>query len=231
MTDAPRHVPPRLRPEDAALVMVDHQTGLMQFLPSVEPMKLRHGIAALAQVGLRFELPTVLTTSWRDGPNGPTLPVLRETFPDNDVIERDTVDIWEHPETVAAIEATGRKTLIIAALDTTTCLGFAAIGAVRRGYTAYAVVDASSTFDALNQQAAMLRMGLAGVVVTTWIPVLAELAANTVENGVHIADLLTTHTGSYAGTWDNFAATARTAETVTGQLDQARAGLSRQAAE
>jgi nicotinamidase-related amidase len=213
----------KLTEDNAALVMVDHQTGLFQFLPSVEPMKLRHGVLALAEVGKRFSLPTVLTTSWAQGPNGPTMPELTAMFPDHPVTERDTVDVWSHAETVKAIRATGRKKLIIAALDTTTCLSFAAIGAVRAGFDAYAVVDASSTFDELNQQAAMHRLASAGVVVTTWVPVLAELAANTVRNGVHIADLLTSHTGSYAGAFSNFAMTARNASVVQAQLQAARA--------
>jgi nicotinamidase-related amidase len=219
----------KLTTQNAALLMVDHQTGLFQFLPSVEPMKLRHNVIALAQIGKRFALPTVLTTSWAQGPNGPTMPELREHFPDHHVTARDTVDVWEHAETVKAIRDTGRKKLIIAALDTTTCLSFAAIGAVRAGFDAYAVMDASSTFDDLNQQAAMHRLSSAGVVVTTWVPVLAELAANTVKNGVHIADLLTAHTGSYAGAFANFAATAKNAAVVQEQLQMARAGLGKSA--
>ncbi len=216
----------KLTTENSALVMVDHQTGLFQFLPSVEPMKLRNNVIALAEIGKRFSLPTVLTTSWAQGPNGPTMPELSAMFPTHVVTERDTVDIWDHADTVKAIRATGRKKLIIAALDTTTCLSFAAIGAVRAGFDAYAVVDASSTFDELNQQAAMHRLASAGVVVTTWVPILAELAANTIKNGVHIADLLTAHTGSYAGAFANFAATARNAEVVQTQLNAAR-GASR----
>jgi nicotinamidase-related amidase len=215
----------KLTTENAALLLVDHQTGLFQFLPSVEPMKLRHNVIALAEVGKRFALPTVLTTSWAQGPNGPTMPELTALFPKHVVTERDTVDVWDHAETVKAIRATGRKKLIIAALDTTTCLSFAAIGAVRAGFDAYAVVDASSTFDELNQQAAMHRLASAGVVVTTWVPILAELAANTIKNGVHIADLLTAHTGSYAGAFSNFAATAKNAPMVQEQLQAARKAL------
>ncbi len=215
----------KLTAENAALLMVDHQTGLFQFLPSVEPMKLRHGVIALAETAKRFALPTVLTTSWAQGPNGPTMPELSAIFPSNNIIERDTVDVWEHAETVKAIRATGRKKLIIAALDTTTCLSFAAIGAVRAGFDAYAVIDASSTFDELNQQVAVQRLASAGVVVTTWVPVLAELAANTIKNGIHIADLLTKHTGSYAGAFSNFSATAKNAPIVLAQLQAARDAL------
>jgi isochorismate hydrolase len=164
----------------------------------------------------------LLTTSWPQGPNGPTMPELVELFPDHDILERDTVKFWDHAPSVAAVEKMNRKKLIIAALDTTTCLTFAAIYGVQRGYDVYAVMDASSTFDELNQQAAMMRMSAAGVVVTTWIPVLAELANNTVKNGVHIADLLAEHTGSYHGTWSNYIATAKTADLVQSQLNDAR---------
>lgn len=214
-----------LRPDNCALVLIDHQTGLLQFLPSVEPAKLRANITALSEIGTRFELPTVLTSSWPTGPNGPTLSEITSRFSDIPVIERDTVDVWEHPETAAAIRAMDRPKLIMAALDTTTCLCMAAFGAVRAGFDVYAVIDASSTFDELNQQAAMNRLQMAGVVVTTWIPVLAELAGSTVKNGIHIAELLSTYNGNYAAVWSNFIATARDADMVVGQLDQARAAL------
>ncbi len=211
-----------LTPDNAAMILIDHQVGLFQFLPSVEPLKLKNNIIALAKVAQRFNLPTLLTTSWPQGPNGPTMPELVELFPDVDIIERDTVKFWDHAPSAEAVAKMNRKKLIIAALDTTTCLAFAAIYGVQRGYDVYAVVDASSTFDELNQQAAMMRMSAAGVVVTTWVPVLAELANNTVKNGFHIADLLAEHTGSYRGAWNNFITTAKTADLVRSQLDEAR---------
>lgn len=214
-----------LTPENAAVILVDHQVGLFQFLTSVDPLKLKNNIIALAKVAKRFNLPTLLTTSWPQGPNGPTMPELVALFPDHKIIDRDTVKFWDHAPSVEAVEKMNRKKLIIAALDTTTCLSFAAIYGVQRGYDVYAVMDASSTFDQLNEQAAMMRMSAAGVVVTTWVPVLAELANNTVKNGVHIADLLAEHTGSYAAAWNNFSTTAKTAEMVKSQLEEARHGV------
>lgn len=213
-----------LTPDNAAMLLIDHQVGLFQFLPSVEPLKLKNNIIALAKVAKRFNLPTLLTTSWPQGPNGPTMPELVELFPDREIIERDTVKFWDHLPSAEAVEKMNRQKLIIAALDTTTCLAFAAIYGVQRGYDVYAVMDASSTFDELNQQAAMMRMSAAGVVVTTWVPVLAELANNTVKNGFHIADLLAEHTGSYHGAWSNYIATAKTADLVQSQLNEARKG-------
>jgi nicotinamidase-related amidase len=211
-----------LTPDNAALVLVDHQTGLMSFVPSVEALTLKNNVLALAKIGKRFKLPTVLTTSWPQGPNGPTLPEIKALYPDVPIIDRDTVKFWDHAPSAAAVEKTGRKKLIIAAIDTTTCLSFAAIYGVRLGYDVYAVIDASSTFNTLNEQVAITRMAHAGVVVTTWVPVLAELANNTVRNGFHIADLLSEHVGTYGAAWANFMATASNAELVKSQLTQAR---------
>lgn len=211
-----------LTPENAALILVDHQTGLMTFTPSVDPLRLKNNVVALAKIGKRFNLPTILTTSWPDGPNGPTIPEVREIFPTNEIIDRDTVKFWDHKPSVEAVRKTGRNKLIIAAIDTTTCLSFAAIYGVQNGYDVYAVIDASATFTNLDEQVAITRMAHAGVVVTTWVPVLAELANNTVKNGVHIADLLAAHTGSYNAAWTNFAATGKTAGVVQGHLKAAR---------
>lgn len=77
---------------------------------------------------------------------------LVELFPDHKIIDRDTVKFWDHAPSAEAVEKMNRKKLIIAALDTTTCLSFAAIYGVQRGYDVYAVMDASSTFDTLNEQ-------------------------------------------------------------------------------
>ena len=109
-----------LTPDNAAVLLIDHQVGLFQFLPSVEPLKLKNNIIALANVAKRFNLPTLLTTSWPQGPNGPTMPELVELFPEHTIVERDTVKFWDHAPSAEAVEKMNRKKLIIAALDTST---------------------------------------------------------------------------------------------------------------
>jgi nicotinamidase-related amidase len=78
---------------NTALLMIDHQTGLMHFLPSVEPGKLRLNILALGEVGKRFALPAIIASSWHAGQNGPTVPAFAAMFPDQEPIERDTIDV------------------------------------------------------------------------------------------------------------------------------------------
>lgn len=203
-----------LTPDNCAVVLIDHQTGLLQFLPSIEPTVLKNNILGLAKTAKAFNLPIVMGTSWAAGPNGPTMPELRELLPDVEPIERPFVNFWNDPTSKAAVEATGRKKLIIAGLATEVCVAFPSIAAVQEGYDVYAVIDASSDWNPLVQQVTAMRLASAGVVVTTWVAVLAELARNTQENGKFIAQFLREHVGSYSAAWNNFMATSANAEAV-----------------
>lgn len=208
----------RLTPDNTAVLLIDHQVGLFSFLGSVEPLTLKNNILGLAKTAKAFNLPTILTTSWPKGPNGPTMPELVELFPDVPIIDRNTVNFWDHAPSKEAVRKLGRKKLLIAALDTTTCLALASVYGVQEGYDVYAVVDASSTFNTLCEQATMIRLASAGVVVTTWVAVLAELANDTTVNGKYIGGLLTEHVGSYYAAMNNYLATARTAPEMAPHL-------------
>lgn len=203
-----------LTPDNAACILIDHQTGLLQFLTSIEPMVLKNNILGLAKTAKAFNLPTVMGTSWAAGPNGPTMPELKELLPEVEIIERPFINFWNDPKSKAAIEATGRKKLIMAGLATEVCVAFPAIAAVQEGYDVYAVIDASADWNPLVQQVTAMRLASAGVVVTTWVAVLAELARNTTENGKYIGQFLRDHVGSYGAAWNNFIAVSPNAEQI-----------------
>ena len=63
-------------------------------------------------------------------------------------IDRTTLNSWEDPDFRAAVEATGRKKLIVAGLWSEICVAFPVIDALKAGYEVYVVVDASGV--ALN---------------------------------------------------------------------------------
>ena len=210
-----------LTPDNCAVLLIDHQVGLLQFLPAIEPFALKNNILGLAKTAKAFDIPTILGTSWPNGPNGPTMPELLDLFPTHEVYDRPLVNFWDDDASRKAVEDTGRRTLIIAGLATEVCVALPAISATRAGYDVYAVIDASSDFNPLVQQVTMQRLASAGVRVTTWVAVLAELARNTHENGNVIGSLLSEHTPQYAAAWANFMGTAANAETVAGQVDRA----------
>ena len=207
-----------LTPDNCMFLLIDHQVGLLSFCTSMDPMVCKHNILGLAETAKAFNIPTLLTTSWPHGPNGPTLPELLDMFPGQEVIDRPFVNLWDHEQSVEAVKATGRKKLVIAGIALEVCVALPAISALREGYDVYAVVDASPDFNPLISQVTTTKLATAGVSVTTWVNVLAELAKNTKQNGKYIAQFLRKHVGQYNVAVDNFLATAKTAETIAGHV-------------
>ena len=203
-----------LTPENCVFLMIDHQVGLMQFLSSIDPMLLKNNILGHAKTAKAMGIPVIMGTSWPQGPNGPTMPELKALFPDIDVIDRPFVNFWNDDTSRRAVEATGRKKLVISGLATEVCAAFPAIAALRDGYETYVVMDASADFNAFIQNVTMTRLASAGAIVTTWVAVLAELAANTQVNGQHIGRLLSEHMGQYQAAMNNFLGTAVNASDV-----------------
>lgn len=203
-----------LTPDNCVFLMIDHQAGLMQFLPSIDPLQLKNGILGHAKTAKAFGIPVIMGTSWPQGPNGPTMPELKALFPDVEVIDRPFVNFWKHEASRAAVEATGRKKLVISGLATEVCAAFPAISALREGYEVYVVVDACADFNPLITEVTVQRLAAAGAIVTTWVAVLAELASNTQENGQHIGRLLSEHVGQYYAAMNNFLGVAANAEEV-----------------
>jgi nicotinamidase-related amidase len=166
----------RLTSDNAALLMVDHQTGLANGVQTMSPPEFYNNVKALATLGKMYKLPTIVTTSAADGPNGPVMPIVTSLLPDATVIHRPgEVNSWDNKDFVAAVKKLNRKKLLIAGISTEVCLAFAALSAVKDGYDVYAVVDASGTWDERVEQAAIARMVQAGVVPITWCAVGAEL--------------------------------------------------------
>jgi nicotinamidase-related amidase len=95
---------------------------------------------------------------------GPTIPELTEALPGISIIKRTTVNAFDEPRFAKAVEATGRKKLVIAGVSTEVCLAFPAIFATGIGYDAYAVIDASGTFSETKRITSLLRMVQAGVI-------------------------------------------------------------------
>ena len=196
----------RLDKDDVAVLLVDHQTGLLSLVRDIDPDKFKNNVLAVGDLAKYFGLPTILTTSFEDGPNGPLVPELVEQFPDAPFIARPgQINAWDNEEFVAAVKATGKKQLLIAGVVTEVCVAFPALSALAEGYDVFVVTDASGTFNAMTRDAAWDRMSQAGAQLMTWFGVACELHRdwrNDVEGlgalfSAHIPDyrnLITSHT-------------------------------------
>jgi nicotinamidase-related amidase len=166
----------RLNKEDAAVLLVDHQTGLLSLVRDIDPDKFKNNVLALADAAKYFGLPTILTTSFEDGPNGPLVPELRQIFPDAPFIARPgQINAWDNEDFVKAVKATGKKQLIIAGVVTEVCVAFPALSAIEEGFDVFVITDASGTFNEMTRHSAWSRMTAAGVQLMTWFGAACEL--------------------------------------------------------
>ena len=122
-----------LTSENAALVLVDHQVGLMTGVRDYSTGELKHNVVALAKAAKALNLPIVVTTTARDSMWGPTFPELVGALPGIEIIDRSSVNAFDDARVARAIEATGRKKLIFAGISLEVCAAFPAITAVGKG--------------------------------------------------------------------------------------------------
>ena len=166
-----------LTPENAALILIDFQPSLIDGTKSIDRRVLLNNVAALTKAARMFDLPIVLSTiGVGAGYQGDTVDELQKLLPDVIAIDRKAVNVWEEEAFRSAVEATGRRKLIIAALWTEVCLVFPALDLLMNGYEVYAVSDASGGTSVDAHERAMQRMVQAGAAPVTWEAVMAELA-------------------------------------------------------
>ena len=167
---------PMIDVNDAAMLLIDHQSGLFPCINDVDFLRIRDRAIALAEAATLVNMPVITTASVPQGPNGPLIPEIHEAAPHAvDVARRGEVNSWDCKEFVDAVKATGKKTLIIAGTVTSVCMALPALSAVNEGYRVFAVPDASGTYAPEAAIATMMRLTQAGVVITDAGAVLAEL--------------------------------------------------------
>ncbi len=166
----------RLEKENAACLLVDHQSGLISLVQDFSPAEFKNNVLALAACAKYFKLPTILTTSFESGPNGPIVPEIKELFPQAPYIARPgNINAWDNEEFVQAVKQTGKKQLILAGVVTEVCVAFPALSAIEAGFDVFVVTDASGTFNEVTRHAAWSRMTAAGVQLMNWFGVACEL--------------------------------------------------------
>ncbi|EXJ61777.1 hypothetical protein A1O7_02207 [Cladophialophora yegresii CBS 114405] len=157
----------RLDKDKAILLIVDHQLGLLQLVKDYTTAEFRNNVLAHAELGKLFDLPTILTTSAENGPNGPLPKEITDMYPHAPFIRRNgEVNAWDNPEFRAAVEATGRKQVILGGIVTEVCTMFLALSLREAGYSVWANTEASGTATPKLAEDANRRMENAGVHLT-----------------------------------------------------------------
>lgn len=164
-----------LDPNDSLIVLLDHQAGLLQTVKDIGISELRSNTIMLAKLATILKIPVFTSASEPNGPNGPLMPEIHQFAPHAVYVPRKgEVNAWDNADFVAAVRATGRKTLIIAGVWTSVCVMFPALDAKAAGFKVYAVIDASGDPGELASRATIARFVQGGVIPTSTNAVLSE---------------------------------------------------------
>ena len=197
----------KLDKNNAVVLLVDHQAGLLSLVRDIEPDKFKNNVLALADLAKYFNLPTILTTSFENGPNGPLMPELKSLFPDAPYIARPgQINAWDNEDFVKAIKATGKKQLIIAGVVTEVCVAFPALSALEEDFEVFVVTDASGTFNAISRDSAWQRMTLAGAQLLNWFAVACELHRDWRNDVEGLGTLFANHIPDYKNLMTSYSA-------------------------
>jgi nicotinamidase-related amidase len=163
--------------EDCALLLIDYQNEMFEVIRSETPADLVElNVRLLAKTAVALEMPIVLSTVGVGyGFNGPTLPSILDELEGIEPIDRTSMNAFEDQAFREAVEATGRKRLIIGGLHTEICLTFATVQALKDGYDVMYVTDAVGGRSQVAHRTGIERLGHAGAVSTTALAVNTEL--------------------------------------------------------
>jgi nicotinamidase-related amidase len=188
-----------LTPDNCAIIFIDHQPMMALGVQSIDRTSLINNTVGLAKAAMAFKVPTILTAVESKSFSGDIWPELREALPNNQIIERSSMNSWEDKGFLEAVKATKRKKLVLCALWTEVCLCFPALEAIKAGYEVYAVEDCSGGVSTMAHAAAMTRMTQAGVRPLTWIQVMLEFQRDWARKETYndVMEIVLKHGGAY----------------------------------
>ena len=173
-------VPDRFTPADAAIMLVDHQTGTLGWVKSLPQATVVTACRVLARMAVSYGMPLVLTTTM-EAQVGPTIPDISDLAPDAFTARYargGELDCWDDAKLRDGVAALGRKKLVMAGLTTDICLFWAARSALRLGYEVLVVADGCGTTSVLGDTLTYDRLRAEGAQIAVINQAVTELANN-----------------------------------------------------
>ena len=142
---------------------------------SHDRLSIMHNAAILAKTAKLFKIPTVLSTVAKDTFSGPMISEITSVFPNQKIIDRTSINAWVDANFRKAIEATGRKKIVVAGLWTEACVLFPTLDMLKAGYEVYIPTDACGDVSVEAHERSVQRLIQAGAVPITSLQFLFEL--------------------------------------------------------
>ena len=162
----------RIKKEDAILTAIDFQEKL---LPAMFEADKVEAAAIKMAAGLNvMGVPGIVTTQYAKG-LGPTVPAVEEALGEFEPIDKSSFSAWNNEEYKAALQKSGRKTVILMGIETHICVEQTALDLLENGYTVFVPADCVQSRNPVNKELSLRRMEAAGVVITCAESILYEL--------------------------------------------------------
>jgi nicotinamidase-related amidase len=188
-----------LTPDNCVVAIIDLQPQMLFGVGNFDRQSIINNNLVLAKAAKVFDVPVVLSTVETKSFSGNIWPQIQAVFPQQEPIERSSMNSWDDPKFVAAIEKTGRKKIVLSGLWTETCVALPTIQAIHDNYEVYVVEDCCGDVSQLNHQNAMKRVIQAGAKPVTALSVMLELQRDWALRDTYdaVMDIVKTHCGAY----------------------------------
>ena len=188
-----------LTPDNCVVALIDLQPQMLFGVANFDRQTVIEMNVLLAKAARVFDVPVVLTTVETTGFSGNLWPQIEAVFPDRTPIERSSMNSWDDPDFVGAVERTGRRKIVLAGLWTETCVALATVQALHDGYEVYVVEDCCGDVSQLAHENAMKRVVQAGAKPVTALSVLLEWQRDWAAKDTYdaVLDIIKTHCGAY----------------------------------
>lgn len=187
-----------LTPDNCVVALIDFQPQMLFGTSSHDRQSIINNTLILAKAARIFGVPVVLSSVETKSFSGNTVPQVLAAVGQTPV-ERSSMNSWDDKNFVAAIQATGRKKIVLAGLWTETCVALPTIQAIHDGYEVYVVEDCCGDINLLSHENAMKRMIQAGAKPVTAVSTMLELQRDWAARGTYdaVMDVVRTHCGAY----------------------------------
>jgi len=192
-----------LTPQNSQIIFIDQQPQMAFGVQSIDRQSLKNNVVGLAKAAKAFNIPATITSVETASFSGNTLPELLSVFPQNETLERSSMNSWDDQnvrDALAKHAQNGRKKIVVSGLWTEVCnLSFALSCMQDTDYEIYMVADASGGTSVEAHQYAMDRMIQAGVIPVTWQQVMLEWQRDWANKATYdaVMDIVREHSGAY----------------------------------
>ena len=188
-----------LTPDNCVVAMIDLQPQMLFGVSNFDRQSIISNNIALAKAAKVFNVPMVLSTVETKTFSGYIWPQIQAVFPKQEPIERSSMNSWDDPKFVAAIEKTGRKKIVLSGLWTETCVALPTVQAIHDNYEVYVVEDCCGDVSQLAHDNAMKRVIQAGAKPVTALTVMLEWQRDWALRDTYdaVMDIVKTHCGAY----------------------------------